>query len=141
MTQLTIVRGRLAGHGITRDSDFAELLVAEALRGERASAVNRGFDVFADQYGRVEVKCRRLPSGGRREERVELKDTKEDGFDYLAVVVFYPDYNIKGAVLLPYRAVWDIISARRYRRISYSEACCSRGAIDITDVVVKAAQA
>jgi hypothetical protein len=70
---------------------------------------------------------------------VDLRDTKADGFDHLAVVVFFPDYSVKGAVLVPYEQVWPIIESRTYRRIGYSEARHLDGAVDITEPVSAAA--
>lgn len=140
MTQLAVVRSRLAKFRIRGTSDYAEVLVAEAIGGERMqSGINQGFDVTSSDYGRVEVKCRRLPTDGRREERVDLRDTKTDGFDFLALVVFFPDFNVKGAVLVPYDEVWPLVESRKYRRVSYPEACDLSGAIDITLMVVEAA--
>ena len=68
-------------------------------------------------------RCRRVPTDGRREERVGLRDTKTDGFDFLAIVVFFPNFDVKGAVLVPYDEVWPLVESRKYRRISYPEAC------------------
>src|SRR5438132_7912751 len=87
MQQLAALRESLREHGIRDASDYAEVLVAEALAGQRsASRVNKGHDVLAELYGRVEVKCRQLPPDGRVEERVEVAASKEDGFEFLAVV-------------------------------------------------------
>lgn len=62
MARLAMVRHLLKEHGIRDASDFAEILVAEAVGGEReGSGVNQGFDVQAPAYGRIEVKCRQLP--------------------------------------------------------------------------------
>jgi hypothetical protein len=134
MRQLAEVRRRLAEHRIHDTPDYAEVLVAEALEADRVlSGVNRGFDVVSAKYGRIEVKCRALPTDGRREERVDIRDTKADGFDYLAIVIFYPDYSVKGAVLVPYQEVWPIIVSRKYRRIGYGEARQLEGVIDITE--------
>jgi len=108
MVQLAVIQSRLANFGIRGASDYAEVLVAEATDGERMkSGVNQGFDVTSPEYGRIEVKCRRLPADGRREERVDLRDTKAGGFDFLALVVFYPDFNVKGAAMAPYDQVWS----------------------------------
>jgi hypothetical protein len=70
---------------------------------------------------------------------VDLRDTKADGFDHLAIVIFYPDYSIKGAILVPYSQVWPIVDGRAYRRVSYGEACQLDDAIDITEGVSAAA--
>lgn len=128
-------------HGIRNVSDYAEQIVADALGGIReANVVNQGFDVMAPHYGRVEVKFRQLPKDGRIEERCALSDAKEDGFDYLAVVIFHHDFRVRGAVLVPYREAWRIVEASAYNRNSYSEAYGCDGAVDITTEVAAAAQ-
>ena len=140
MIRLAKARRVLAKFGIDGTSDYAEVIVAEALGGARVpSGVNQGYDLIVPKFGRVEVKCRQLPRDGRCEERVDLRDTKADGFDHLAVVVFFPDYSVKGAVLVPYEQVWPIIESRTYRRIGYSEARHLDGAVDITEPVSAAA--
>lgn len=124
MSQLAVVRKRLADHGIRDAPDYAEVLVAEALGGTRvASGVNRGHDVVTVRFGRVEVKCRQLPLDGRVEERIELKASKKDGFDHLAIVIFHPDFGVKGAVLVPYADVWGGTGRSRLNRTSYKQAC------------------
>lgn len=128
-------------HGIRSVSDYAEQIVADALAGTRDSnGVNKGFDVIAPHYGRIEVKFRQLPQDGRLEERCALSDAKEDGFDYLAIVIFHPDFRVKGAVLVPYREAWRFVEASKYNRISYVQASGCAGAIDITTEVAAASQ-
>ena len=141
MKQLAETRDYLAESGIRDTADYAEVLVAEALGAERTqSGVNQGYDVLSPQYGRVEVKHRVLPTDGRQEERVDIRNTKADGFDYLAIVVFFTDYSVKGAVLVPYSQVWPIINARKYRRISFSEARQLESVVDIIELVSAASQ-
>jgi hypothetical protein len=133
MLQLAQTWESLREYGIRDASDYAEVLVTEALGGEReTSGVNRGFDVYVPKYRRIEVKCRQLPPDGRIEERVEVAASKEDGFDYLAIVIFMPDFHVRGAVLVPYAEVWRFVELNQYNRISYSQACQLEGAIDIT---------
>src|SRR5579884_3077762 len=94
MRQLAALRERLREYGIRDASDYAEVLVAEALNGKRLSnRINKGHDVFAQIYNRVEVKCRQLPADGRVEERVEVSPSKERGFEFLATVIFHPDFS------------------------------------------------
>lgn len=141
MRQLAAVRERLREFGIRDASDYAEVLVAEALNGTRlASRVNKGHDVLADVFGRVEVKCRQLPPDGRVEERVEVGAGKESGFEFLAVVVFQPDFNVKGAVIVPYASVWEFVSSHQYNRISYLQACQLPGSVNITAELQSAAE-
>jgi hypothetical protein len=128
-------------HGIRSVSDYAEQIVADALGGMRqSSGVNQGFDVMTPKHGRVEVKFRQLPGDGRIEERCALSDAKENGFDYLAIVIFHPDFRVKGAVLVPYREAWPFVEASAYNRISYTQACGCRGAVNITTEVAAAAE-
>jgi hypothetical protein len=87
------------------------------------------------------VKCRQLPADGRPEERVEVSESKEGGFDVLALVIFNVDFTVKGATVVPYKAVWDLGRRRPYSRISYPEAIRLPGAIDITQNVRKATEA
>ena len=134
--QLATLRSRLREYGIRDASDYAEVLVAEALEGERlASRITKGHDVVAENYGRIEIKCRQLPHDGRIEERVEVGAGKEGGFDFLAIVIFSIDFSVKGAVVVPYSAVWDLVSQKLYSRVSYSQACALPGAVDITAAV------
>lgn len=132
---------QLYEYGIRGPSDYAEILVAEAVRGKRmVNNANQGYDLTSPSFGRIEVKCRRLPADGRIEERVNLGDTKTGGFDHLAILIFYPDFNVKGAVLVPYEQVWPIINDRKFRRITFARACKLPGAVDITTKVVRASR-
>lgn len=133
MRELASIRDRLREFGIRDAADYAEVLVAEALAGQRlTSRVNKGHDVTAEHYGRVEVKCRQLPPDGRIEERVEVGASKKGGFEFLAVVIFHPDFSVKGSVVVPYSGVWDLVARQDYNRICYSQACQLPGAVDIT---------
>jgi len=64
--------------------------------------------------------------------------TKRLGFDWLAIVVFGADFSVKGAVLAPYRSVWDFTNFFRYHRITYGRARGLEGACDITEAVRRA---
>lgn len=142
MQQLGLIRAALRKYGIRAASDYAEVLVAEALQGKRVlSRVTKGHDVTSPVYGRVEVKCRQLPADGRMEERVEVSPSKETGFDFLAIVIFNVDFTVKGATLMPYAAVWDLVVHQHYNRISYPQAMLIDNALDITRDVRKAAEA
>lgn len=141
VSRQALMRELLLRHQISSLSDYAEQIVAEALHGERKeSGVSKGYDLTAPGFGRVEVKFRRLPSDGRIEERVALSDAKKDGFDYLAIVIFEVDIRVKGAVLVPYLEAWKFIQQSDYNRMSYSQACTSKGAINITAEVAAAAE-
>ena len=141
MHQLAVVRAALREYRIRDAPDYAEVLIAEALAGKRVpSPTNQGYDVVCERYGRIEVKCRQLPPDGRVEERVEVLRSKESGFDFLAIVIFHADFAVSGAVVIPYDSVWELIARKRYNRISFSQACGLRGAIDVADRVRDAAR-
>lgn len=112
MQQLASVRQSLREYGIRDVADYAEVLVAEALTGERMPSINKGHDVLTKLYGRVEVKCRPLPPGTRVEERVEIGSSKRGGFEFLAIVIFHADCNVKAAVIVPYAEVWKYIESQ-----------------------------
>ena len=141
MHQLAVLRAALREYRIHDAPDYAEVLISEALGGTRvASPANPGYDVVCKGFGRIEVKCRQLPPDGRTEERVEVPRSKESGFDFLAVVIFHHDFAVKGAVVVPYDSVWQLVASHRYNRLSYPQACGLRGAIDVTDRVRDAAR-
>jgi hypothetical protein len=141
MHQLAVVRAALREYRIRDAPDYAEVLISEALGGNRvASQANPGYDVVCDGFGRIEVKSRQLPPDGRNEERVAVSESKESRFDFLAIVVFHPDFEVRGAVVAPYDSVWELIAGQRYNRISYAQACGLLGAIDVTDRVRDAAR-
>jgi hypothetical protein len=142
MQQLAALRDSLRPLGIRDASDYAEVLVAEALRGKRVdNRITKGHDVQAEPYGRIEVKCRQLPTDGRIEERVDVRASKQDGFEFLAVVIFNGGFSVKGAVIVPYAAVWEFVARQPYNRISYTQACHLPGAQVITAAVKAASQA
>ncbi len=135
------MRELVVRHRIRSVADYAEQIAADALNGNRErNGTNKGFDVIAPGYGRVEVRFGQLPNDGRIEERVALNEAKQDGFDFLCVVVFDCDFRVKGAVLIPYEAAWKFVSESPYNRISFSQACSCVGAINITREVDIASQ-
>jgi hypothetical protein len=141
MRQLAVLRERLREFRIRDACGYAEVLVAKALIGERiTNGVNKGHDVITDLYGRVEVKCRQLPPDGRIEERVEIGAGKEGGFEFLAIVIFRPDFSVKGAVIVPYAIVWEFAARQEYNRISYAQACQLPGTVDITAALQAASE-
>jgi hypothetical protein len=140
MHQLSVARTSLREYGIRDAPDYAEVLIAEALLGDRVvSRVTKGHEVLSEKFGRVEVKCRQLPPDGRIEERVEISASKEVGFDHLALVIFHTDFSVKGAVIVPYAVVWKLASQHQYNRLSYAQACQLAGAVDVTAIVRDAA--
>ena len=64
-----------------------------------------------------------------------VSESKESGFDFLAVVIFHNDFNVKSSVVAPCDSVWELVASHQYNRLSYLQACGLPGAIDVTDRV------
>lgn len=89
---------------------FGEVLAAAAPKGELMPAVTQGFDIRHPEYGRVQVKTRKLPRDGRNETRA-VGFGGPNAFDWLCHVLLDVDYGVKGAWLVPYEKAWPVIIA------------------------------
>lgn len=130
--QFVAARERLEDYGIRDSGDYAEVLVAKALRGTRnSSGVERGFDVSAPDYGRVEVRSRTLPRDGRRETRIRVEERKWNHFAWLAGVIFEPSLSVHAAYLLPHDAAKSLASGA-YPRFPLEVALAHPDCVNIT---------
>jgi hypothetical protein len=133
----------LASNGI-RDlvGDYGEFIVRHAIGGEKQSAVNQGFDIKNEEYGRVEVKTRkyelRQDGSVNNENRAVGFKGKESNFDWLAHVVLDIEFNVANACLAQYEEVWPEI-LRTKGKVGFSTSSKLSGSIDITNKL-KAAQ-
>lgn len=122
---------------------YGELLVSAALGGARKSAVNQGFDIYHEEYGRIEVKTRKyeIKSDGTvvKESRAVGFSNKEEGFDWLAHVVLDCDYMVKGACLVHYSDVWPLIR-NSGDKIAFSKSSSLPSSIDILAHLQRAQQ-
>ena len=123
LNELASVRRKLSEYGIRDESGYAEMLVAEALNGKRhSSGVEKGSDLLAPEFGRVEVRSRTLPLDGRNEARLNLPAKKRDGFDWFAGIVFNSDLTINHAFLLPHDEAWECASKNRRNDVTLKNA-------------------
>jgi hypothetical protein len=123
LTELADIRKRLSVYGIRNEGGYAELLVEKALNGSRhKSGVEKGSDLVAPDYGRVEVRSRTLPLDGRKEARLNLPHMKRGGFDWFAGVVFNSDLSVKVGFLLPHDAAFDCASLNTRNDITLKNA-------------------
>jgi len=128
LNELASVRKKLSEHGIRDESGYAEMLVAKALNGERhASGVEKGSDLTAPEYGKVEVRSRTLPLDGKNEARLNLPAKKRDGFDWFAGIVFNSDLSINHAFLLPHDEAWDCASKNKRNDVTFKNAKAYNG--------------
>ncbi len=125
---------KLAPYDVCGLPDFAELLFERALSGTREKRGKKGTDLFAPDFGHVQVKCRRLPLDGRNEVRLHCRNLAFDGFDYLAAAVFNTDFTIKAATLIARMDVWPTIETctDKEKKISFWTIARLSGAVDMT---------
>jgi len=129
----------LASNGI-RDlvGDYGEFIVHNAIGGEKQSAVNQGFDIKNEKYGRVEVKTRKyeLKKNGtvKKESRAVGFKGKENNFDWLAHVILDIEFNVVSACLAKYDEVWPEVQ-RTKDKVGFSTSSKLPSSIDITETL------
>jgi hypothetical protein len=128
-------------HGIKDQGQYAALLVARTLEARViANGVNQGFDLEHPRYGRIEVRSRRYPLDGRREDRAQVPSSKHGLFDYFAHVVLDQDFTVAGAYLAPHDAIDALVSRSRQRYVRFADGAALPQSVDIT-AKVRAVQA
>ena len=139
MKQFAAAREALELHAVRDTGDYAEVLVAEALKAHRnTSGVIKGFDVFCDIRGKIEVRSRTLPRDGRNEDRLEIPQAKVNGFAVLAGVLFNSDLTIRGGFLLPHDDAVSLSSRQKFLRIPFSVGAAQPNALNITQLLREA---
>src|SRR5262245_29692222 len=94
-------------------ADYTELLVVEALGLDRQSCEVPGHDAVDLQGKRYQIKGRRLTQQNPSTQLSALRDLPERPFDYLAAVVYRPDFTVDYAALVPIEVVAE---RSRYQR-------------------------
>lgn len=121
--------------------DYGELLIQKALGGTMQNAVNHGYDIQHDEYGRIEVKTRKyeLKKGGgsKKEDRAVGFSGKENNFDWLAHVILDTDFKVIEGCLAKYQEVWPEIRRTPYK-VGYSTSSNLRSSIDMTRILINA---
>jgi hypothetical protein len=135
LNELASLRKKLSEHGIRDESGYAEMLVAEALKGVRhSSGVQKGSDLLAPEFGRVEVRSRTLPLDGRHEARLNLPAKKRGEFDWFAGIVFNSDLSINHAFLLPHDEAWVCASQNKRNDITHKNAKSCNGFLPLPNL-------
>ncbi len=91
--------------------DFAEQLVAKALRGQLAPNSQRGYDLRTPDGRRIQVKCRVLDET-RKNPRRKLSPFKSFDFDDAVIVLLNSDYTVHRGVLVPVAVVKRVAKKR-----------------------------
>lgn len=86
--------------------DFAEHLFARAFSWRLAPNSASGHDATDAAGLRFQIKCRRLRNGAPGERQLSvIRALPERKFDYLAAVLFAPDFHVSKAALIPHAVV------------------------------------
>lgn len=138
--QLAAVEQQLWEHfGVKDQGQYAAQLVAQALGARKlANGVNKGYDLHHDLYGRIEVRSRRYPLDGRREDRAQVPVVKAGHFDHFVHLVFDQTFSVVGAYVCPHDRICELAAASKNRCIRYAEGVVLPGVIDITGAVRQA---
>ncbi len=125
--------------GIKDQGQYAARLVAQALGAkERPNGANKGFDLQSLDYGRIEVRSRRLPLDGRGEDRAQVPTSKAGFYDHFAHVLLEQDYRVIGCYVVPHDQIEWLAAASANRLVRFAQGKALPGAIDITDLLLRA---
>jgi hypothetical protein len=82
-------------------ADYAEYLVAKALRLKLADASTTGYDAVDDRGRRFEIKARRLTRHSNSRQLSAIRGLGDRHFDFLAGVLFNENHTVRLACLVP----------------------------------------
>ncbi len=100
------IMSELRSRGVLRSSnnptgDYAEYLVASKLELKLQPNSTSGYDAVAADGTRFQIKGRRLTSSNASRQLGVLRNLDQDGFDFLVVVVFGPNFELQEMWQLP----------------------------------------
>jgi alkylated DNA nucleotide flippase Atl1 len=88
-------------------ADWAEQLVAKALRAEVQSQSNAGYDLLGPNGEKYEVKSRRVTGKSGERQLSAIRNLEMKRFDFLVGVLFGIDYRVLRAAIIPHAIVRD----------------------------------
>jgi hypothetical protein len=102
----------LRHRGVLRSSnnpvaDYTEWLVAKKLSLELRGNSASGYDAVDAKGKRYQIKGRRLTTENGSTQLSALRNLEQGPFDYLAAVVYNPDFSVAYAGLLPHKLVCE----------------------------------
>lgn len=100
----------LRERGVVRSSntptgDLAEHLFCRAFGWEQATNSNPSVDAVAKDGTRYQIKGRRFTEHNQSRQLSALRNLPDGGFDFLAAVLFNPDYTVKRAAIIPHALI------------------------------------
>ena len=126
-------------------ADYAEFLVCEALSLKREPASTKGYDAKDRRGRRYEIKGRRPTLENRSRQLSAIRDLDGAHFDFLAIVLFAPDFSVTHAFVVSAQHVKDTARYRQHVNAWILHARDSlfsqSGVRDITELVKRVANA
>ena len=124
--------------------DYGEHLFQQAFRWKLEPNNSSGFDARCSTGLRYQIKARRLSHPSASRQLSALRRLDERNFDFLAAVIFRPDFTVLKAVLVPY----DVAQARAsyvahtnsWRIMLDDKLCSTTGVQDVTVPISKIAE-
>jgi len=108
----TAVLGTLLERGVLRSAnsplaDYAEGLCARALGLKLVENSTAGYDATDPNGGKIEIKARRLTAKNTSRQLSAIRAIELQRFDFLAGILFGPDYSVIRAALIPHAVVQE----------------------------------
>ncbi|MDP2258417.1 MAG: hypothetical protein Q8J89_01695 [Caulobacter sp.] len=91
--------------------DYAELLFVNAFGWAREANSAKAYDATCSQGIKYQIKGRRLTSRSASRQLSSIRSLEEQGFDWLAVVLFDARFDVSAAALVPF----ELVQARARR--------------------------
>lgn len=88
-------------------SDLAELLFCRAFHWQRENNSAAAFDARDDAGVRYQIKGRRFTAHNNSRRLGAIRNLPDEPFDWLAGVIFSPDYGVHRAALVPFAVVGE----------------------------------
>lgn len=124
--------------------DYGEHLFEQAFGWKLEANSVTGFDAQCSTGLRYQIKARRLSHPSASRQLSALRRLDERNFDFLAAVIFRPDFSVLKAVLVPYDAVAArasyVAHTNSWRIILDEKLCCTQGVKDVTTAISKIAE-
>lgn len=101
------VMDALRSRGLVRSSngpgaDYAEGLVAKALKLKLNALATAGYDGINSRGEKFEVKCRRPTKHNKSRQLSAIRRLDKRHFDFLIGVLFNPDFSVQRVARIPY---------------------------------------
>ena len=89
-------------------ADYAEYLIGKALKLKPAPPSTKGYDLIGKTGEKYEVKARRYTSRSKPTRFSPIRQIEENHFNYLAVVLFEENFDVKRAIIFPLQLIKEI---------------------------------